>query len=120
LLFPCAAEILAARNIAQLDALVAQGTHVPMTDQKIRAKIGGNSVAGLGHIYDHEWNIPDELVTIGELSAAQVTVLTGGPITDAVSVNLNRRLEPGVYDRGHDFQRQAAEVGSLALSTFLF
>jgi nickel-dependent lactate racemase len=100
LLFPFAAEILAARKIAQLDALVAQGTHVPMTDEEKRSKIGGTgkSVPGLGHIYDHQWNVPQELVTIGELSAARVTELTGGLITNAVSVNLNRRLGPGVYD----------------------
>src|SRR5438876_11593673 len=41
LLFPFAAEILAAREIAQLDALVAQGTHAPMTGEEKRAKIGG-------------------------------------------------------------------------------
>ncbi len=98
LLFPFAAEILAARNIGQLDGLVAQGTHVPMTDEEKRSKIGGNSVPGLGHIYDHQWNVPEELVTIGELSAERVTELTGGLITNAVTVNLNRRLGPGVYD----------------------
>src|SRR5438034_848450 len=86
LLFPLAAEILAARKIAQLDALVAQGTHVPMTDEEKRSKIGanGSSVGGLGHVYDHQWNIPNELATIGELSAARVTELTGGLIKDAV------------------------------------
>jgi nickel-dependent lactate racemase len=100
LLFPFVAEILAARNISQLDALVAQGTHVPMTDEEKRSKIGGTgkSVPGLGHIYDHQWNVPEELVTIGELSATRVTEVTGGLITNAVSVNLNRRLGPGVYD----------------------
>ena len=100
LLFPFAAEILAERQIAQLDALVAQGTHVPMTDEEKRSKIGGTgkSVPGLGQIYDHRWNIPEELVTIGELSSARVTELTSGLITNSVSVNLNRRLGPGVYD----------------------
>jgi len=100
LLFPFAAEILAARKVAQLDALVAQGTHVPMTEEEKRSKIGAgeNPVPGLGHIYDHQWNVPEELVTIGELSAARVTELTGGLITNAVPVNLNRRLGPGVYD----------------------
>jgi len=100
LLFPFAPEILAARKIAQRDALVAQGTHVPMTDEGKRSKIGGTvkSVTRLGQIYDHQWNVPEELVTIGELSAARVTELTGGLISDAVSVNLNRRLGPGVYD----------------------
>src|SRR5262245_24250440 len=74
LLFPSAAEILAGRNLAQFDALVAQGTHVPMTEDEKRLKIGladGKSAPGLGSIYDHKWNVPEELVTIGRLSAAQ-------------------------------------------------
>ena len=101
LLFPCAAEILAARRIAQFDALVAQGTHMPMTEAEKRLKTGlsnGASAPGLGQIYDHQWNVPEELVTIGELSAARVPDLTGGLLDHAISVNLNRRLAPGVYD----------------------
>jgi lactate racemase len=100
LLFPFAAEILAARRIGRLDALVAQGTHVPMTEQEKRSKVGADkdSVTGLGHIFDHQWNVPEELVTIGELSAARVTELTGGLLSSPVPVNLNRRLGPGVYD----------------------
>src|SRR5512132_2864251 len=61
LLFPFAAEILASRKIAQLDALVAQGTHAPMSADEKRAKIGGSPVPGLGDIYDHKWNVPEEL-----------------------------------------------------------
>lgn len=101
LLFPFAAEILEARKIAQFDALVAQGTHVPMSNDEKRFKVGltnGKSVPLLGQIYDHKWNIPEELVTIGELSAGQVTQITGGLIKDAVTVNLNRLLGPGIYD----------------------
>src|SRR5438874_2762336 len=100
-LFPAAAEILAARGVAQFDALVAQGTHMPMTDEEKRAKVGlreGDSAPALGQIYDHRWNSPEELVTIGELSAARVSELTGGLINDAVTVNLNRLLAPGTYD----------------------
>src|SRR6266496_2729313 len=101
LLFPYAAEILATRQIAQFDALVAQGTHMPMNEAEKRLKTGladGQSVPGLGRIYDHRWNVPEELVTIGELSAARVGELTGGLINDAISVNLNRLLRPGAYD----------------------
>lgn len=100
-LFPLAAEILAARNIGQFDALVAQGTHMPMTVEEKRSKIGaqnGKTVPGLGEIYDHQWNKPEELVTIGELNAGRVRELTGGLIKDAVAVNLNRLLAPDVYD----------------------
>lgn len=101
LLFPFAAEILAQRRIAQFDALVAQGTHMPMTEQEKREKIGlqdGAAAPGLGHVYNHQWNRPEELVTLGQLSAEQVQELTGGLICEAVPVNLNRLLAPGVYD----------------------
>ena len=101
ILFPYAAEILAARNVARFDALVAQGTHMPMTENEKRSKVGlpeGATMPALGRIYDHQWNSPEELVTLGELSAAQVTELTGGLITEAVKVNLNRLLGPGIYD----------------------
>src|SRR6266702_2591735 len=100
-LFPFAAEILAARNIAQFDALVAQGTHMPMTEAEKSSKIGltnGSSAPGLGQVYDHRWNVPEELVTIGELSAARVRELTGGLLEGAIPVNLNRLLSPGIYD----------------------
>jgi len=101
ILFPFAAEILAERRVAQFDALVAQGTHGAMTAEEKRSKIGllnGVEAPGLGEIFDHQWNVPNELTTIGELSATEVRRLTGGLITDAVKVNLNRRLGPGVYD----------------------
>ena len=101
LLFPFAAEILATRSIAQFDALIAQGTHMPMTDEEKREKVGigdGKRVPGLGQIYDHKWNKPEELVTVGKLSAERVRELTGGLIREAVVVNLNRLLGPGIYD----------------------
>ncbi|HEY0174483.1 MAG TPA: lactate racemase domain-containing protein [Pyrinomonadaceae bacterium] len=101
LLFPFAAEILAARGAEQFDALVAQGTHMPMTEAEKRTKLGlgeGTSLPLLGQIFDHQWNRPEELVDLGELSAERVSELTGGLITESVKVNLNRLLAPGVYD----------------------
>jgi nickel-dependent lactate racemase len=99
LLFPFAAEILTARLVARFDALVAQGTHLPMTANEKRAKVGlRNGETFGGEIYDHQWNDPKELVTVGELSAERVRELTGGLLTEAVLVNLNRLLGPDVYD----------------------
>jgi len=101
LLFPFATDILAARQVVQFDALVAQGTHVPMSDAEKRSKIGFSSGAPagvLGQIFDHQWNVPEELTTIGELSSSEVTRLTDGLIDTSVPVNLNRRLAPGLYD----------------------
>ncbi|HVF27549.1 MAG TPA: lactate racemase domain-containing protein, partial [Pyrinomonadaceae bacterium] len=45
ILFPFAAEILQARGVAQFDALIAQGTHTPMSDEEKRAKIGAGELS---------------------------------------------------------------------------
>lgn len=101
LLFPIAAQLLAARGVNGFDALVAQGTHVAMTVDEKHAKIGlrdGTEVPGLGRIYDHGWDRPEELVKIGELSGARVRELTGGLMNEAIPLTINRLLAPGVYD----------------------
>src|SRR5690242_18268335 len=96
LLFPIANDFLAQRGVGVFDALVAQGTHPPMSESQKRAKIGAASFSG--HVYDHRWDDPDELITIGELSAETVRELTGGLIDHAVPVTLNKLLAPGIYD----------------------
>ncbi len=99
-LFPAAAEILKQKNVAQFDALVAQGTHPPMTEDQKRAKIGAHSVGipALGQIFDHRWDRSEELVMLGELSAPRVSALTGGLISESVAIRLNALLAPGIYD----------------------
>src|SRR5687767_9205557 len=100
ILLPLAAEFLARKNVAQFDALVAQGTHPPMTDAQKRAKIGAANAGlpGLDRIFDHQWDRSDQLVTLGELNEDQVRKLTGGLIEEAVDVRLNALLGPGIYD----------------------
>jgi len=100
ILFPIAAEFLAHKNVAQFDALVAQGTHPPMTEAQKRAKIGAADagIPGLDRIFDHQWDRSDQLVTLGEFNTDQVRELTGGLIEEAVDVRLNALLGPGIYD----------------------
>lgn len=101
LLFPLAAEIMADKGIAKLDALVAQGTHSAMTEAEKLSKIGAGSidaVPNLGNIFDHEWSNPSMLTTIGELAAAEVREITGGLFDEAIPLTINQLLSPGVYD----------------------
>ncbi|MDX6575708.1 MAG: hypothetical protein QOE96_1661 [Blastocatellia bacterium] len=100
LLFPFAAEILTRKRVAQVDALIAQGTHAPMTETEKREKIGWANVAAgsVGRIFDHQWNREDELVTLGELSAERIAELTDGLMRESVPVRLNALLAPGKYD----------------------
>ena len=96
LLFPIADQFLKQRGVACFDALVAQGTHPPMTQAQKRSKIGDDDFAG--RIFDHQWGNADEIVSLGELSAEMVSSLTGGLIDRSVPVTINRLLARGVYD----------------------
>ena len=96
LLFPIANQFLVNRGVAAFDALVAQGTHPPMSQTQKLAKIGITDFHG--SLFDHRWDDPAELITIGELSAEKVRELTGGLIEQSVPVSINKLLAPGNYD----------------------
>lgn len=96
LLFPIADDFLSKRGVASFDALVAQGTHPPMSQSQKLTKIGLANFSG--DIFDHRWDEPDELITLGELSAETVQRLTDGLIEQAVPVTINKLLAPGSYD----------------------
>jgi nickel-dependent lactate racemase len=96
ILFPVAARLLGERRVKSFDALVAQGTHPPMTTAQKLSKVGLTEFSG--SLFDHRWDRPDDLIQLGELSSEQVSKLTDGLITDAVPVSLNKLLALGIYD----------------------
>src|SRR3954452_3773836 len=77
-LFPLISQELARRGAVRFDALVAQGTHAPMGDADKRAKIGWGPAALplFGDVFDHHWDRPESLQTIGTLPAGRVSALT--------------------------------------------
>ena len=97
-LFPFTADVLRARNVAQFDVLVAQGTHPAMSESQKIAKLGLDNKLFSGQLYDHRWDLPEELAKIGMLSENTVSRLTKGLITHAVPVTINKLLAPGIYD----------------------
>jgi nickel-dependent lactate racemase len=100
-LFPLAAGILSRRNIAAFDALVAQGTHAPMNHAQKLTKVGisgADEIPILGGIFDHEWDDPSELISIGELSSEQVVEITNGLIDTPIDLTINRRISRDHYD----------------------
>jgi nickel-dependent lactate racemase len=101
LLIPFASEELLARGAACFDILVALGTHSPMTEAEKRVKLGldnGAEIPLLGRVFDHRWDDPNDLVSLGTLPGAQVSDLTGGLLNSDIPVRLNRLLAPGLYD----------------------
>lgn len=99
LLFPFSAAALVKRGVSKFDVLVAQGTHVPMTEEEKLAKLGlEESEDAPGEIFDHRWDRPEELVQIGELSADRVKEVTKGLLNSSIPLTVNRLLSPGNYD----------------------
>jgi lactate racemase len=99
-LFPVISQELARLGAGRLDALVAQGTHPAMSDADKRAKIGWGlaEIPLLGDVFDHHWDRAETLRSVGSLSAADVSALTGGLISEAVDVRLNAKVVDGSYD----------------------
>lgn len=96
ILFPITASLLRDREVKSFDVLIAQGTHPPMSEAQKLSKLGLNNFPG--SLFDHRWDRPEDLITLGELSGTLVSEITGGLIKDAVAVSLNKLLARGVYD----------------------
>ncbi|NQT86453.1 DUF2088 domain-containing protein [bacterium] len=82
---------------AKLDFLVALGTHQPMPDDKLNALVGitaeerAGAFADVG-IFNHEWDNPDALTTIGTIPADEIETISNGLMREDVPVTVNRRI----------------------------
>lgn len=84
-------------RVAALDYLIALGTHQPMGDQAIATLVGVGAAEraerypGVG-VFNHRWDRPEQLVTIGTIGRDEATQLTGGLLAADVPVTLNRLI----------------------------
>ena len=92
-LFPALRSLLRPVT-ASLDLLVALGTHPPMPQDKIRAMLGiaGNDPCSDVGLFNHAWDDPSALSTIGTLSAAETREISEGVLSMEVPVQINRRI----------------------------
>jgi nickel-dependent lactate racemase len=87
-------ETLSGR-VAALDYLVALGTHQPMSDEALNRLVGvtaeerRTTYAGV-HVFNHRWDLPGTLTTLGTLPAAEIERLSGGRLAQDVPVTVNR------------------------------
>lgn len=83
--------------VKQLDLIVALGTHQPMSEAAILKMIGVSAADRAGRfgkvgLFNHEWDNPDRLATIGTLTAAETAELSDGRLSLDVPVEINRRV----------------------------
>src|SRR6266566_2878347 len=82
---------------AQLDYLIALGTHPPMSEEAIDHLVGVTSQERMRRypnvrVFNHAWNDPQALRTIGVISRQEAAALTDGLLVDEVAVTLNRMI----------------------------
>ncbi len=80
-----------------LDFLIALGTHPALTDEQIDRLVGvptgrREEVFGDSRFFNHQWDNPSALATIGTLSEQKVQEITGGLFRMRVDVTINRMV----------------------------
>ncbi len=85
------------RRVARLDYLIALGTHPPMSDEAIERLVGVTAAERAERypnvaVFNHHWDDPAALATIGTISRDEAAQLTGGLLTAEVPVTLNRLI----------------------------
>jgi nickel-dependent lactate racemase len=81
----------------KLDVMIALGTHPPMSDEAINARVEISAeerritYRGVEFI-NHEWDNPAALRDLGSIGADEINELSGGLFAMSVPVHINRRL----------------------------
>lgn len=91
-IIPLIYKELKKKGMSQIDSLNAGGTHREMTEIEIRKKLGLSSQINFNHFYKHEYNDPQQLVTVGEISAAFVAEKTKGELSQSIPVVVNKLI----------------------------
>jgi len=96
LMFRALHEALHGR-VAQMDYLIALGTHRPMSDAAIYKHLGLTDEERHGRytdvgIFNHAWQDPGTLKQIGTISEEEIGEISGGRMRETVEVTVNKRL----------------------------
>ncbi len=87
---------------AALDVMFALGTHPPMTEAAMRERLEiteaeRNGVYARVRLLNHAWDDPAELVSLGTISAEEISELSEGRLSQTVEVTVNRAVRE--YDQ---------------------
>lgn len=77
---------------AKVTILVALGTHPPLPPELLYRHVGIDPATDPTPVLNHAWDDPATLVSVGELSAAEVETLSGGLLAERVDLRVNRAL----------------------------
>jgi len=96
-LIPFIYKELKDKGMNQIDSLNAGGTHREMAEIEIREKLGLSSKINFNHFYNHEYNDPQKLITVGEIPASFVAEKTQGDLSQSIPVVVNKLITEDYY-----------------------
>jgi len=80
------------KQMTQIDSLNAGGTHRKMSEQEIKTKLGLNDDLVFDHLYNHQFDQLDKLVTVGEISSSFVSEQTNNELNQSIPVVVNKLI----------------------------
>lgn len=88
---------LLAPEVAALDVLIALGTHPPLSEEAIRRRLGVSASDraqryARTQFFNHRWDDPAQLVSIGAIDEAEVFRISGGLMREHVNVTINKMV----------------------------
>jgi nickel-dependent lactate racemase len=84
-------------QVRQFDVLFALGTHPPMNERQMCRLLGideqerAKLFTEVG-LFNHEWDVPERLLTLGKLTAAETAEISQGLLAEEVPVTINSRI----------------------------
>ena len=84
-------------TVEKLDVLVALGTHPPLSESQINARLELSQSEREGkfarvEVFNHEWDNPQMLAHLGTIPAREIGALSGGLFEMDVAVTINKRV----------------------------
>ncbi len=82
-------------EVKSFDVLIALGTHPPMSDEAINQRLGITASDRLNRyaatrFFNHHWNDPSQLISIGSLTDEEVERISGGLMRERVEITVNK------------------------------
>jgi nickel-dependent lactate racemase len=86
-----------AKQVKRLDYLIALGTHQPMSDDAIDKLVGVSKDERIeaypkSHVFNHHWDDPEQLTTIGTIGEGEMHTLTGGLVARETPIAINKLI----------------------------
>ena len=97
LMFRVLHGVVGEAGAAAFDVLIALGTHPPMSDEAINKRLGLTPADRAGkyarvNIFNHAWNDPNQLTSIGTITEDEVAAISGGLMRERVNVTINKLI----------------------------